>query len=194
MYRELWPGIDMALRGDGSRLKYEFRVRPNARPQDIQLAYEGATRLERDAHGALRIGTALGDLQDCEPVASQERGGTRVPVESAYALTGGTGHGFAVGAYDPSRELIIDPGLAYSTFLGGTSHETGAAIATDAAGNAYVTGFTQSPNFPTTAGAYDRSGAASNNLDVFVSKLNPAGTALSTRPSSAARTSTGAAR
>ena len=45
-------------------------------------------------------------------------------------------------------------------------------------GNAYVTGFTQSPDFPTTAGAFDRTGSASNNLDVFVTKLNPAGTAL----------------
>ena len=104
-----------------------------------------------------------------------------MPVESRYVL-GGHGeqsYGFAVGAgYDPDHELVIDPGLEYSTFLGGASHEIGAGIAVDAAGNAYVTGFTQSPDFPTTAGAFDRTGAAGNNLDAFVTKLNPTGTAL----------------
>ena len=93
-------------------------------------------------------------------------------------LSGERGYGFAVGDYDPDRELVIDPSLAYSTLLGGTSHEIGSGIQVDAAGNAYVTGFTQSPNFPTTAGAFDRTGSASNNLDAFVTKLNPAGTAL----------------
>ena len=73
---------------------------------------------------------------------------------------------------------MIDPGVQYTTFLGGNSAETGAGIAVDAAGNVFVAGTTQSPNFPTTSGAFDRTGAASNFADVFVSKLNAAGTAL----------------
>ncbi len=172
VYRELWPGIDMALRGNGTELKYEFRVRPGANPADIQLAYRGADAL-RVVDGAMLIDTAAGALRDAPPVSFQDG----APVESRYAVNG-LSYGFEVGAYDPARELIIDPGLAYSTFLGGSSHEMGASVAVDATGNSYVTGFTQSPNFPTTSGAFDRTGAASNNLDVFVSKLNPAGTAL----------------
>ena len=101
----------------------------------------------------------------------------RVPVGSRYDLTG-SGYGFTAGRYDANRELIIDPGLEYSTFLGGTSADSGAGIVTDAAGNAYIVGVTQSPNFPTTAGAFDRTGSASNELDVFVAKINPTGTAL----------------
>ncbi len=171
VYRELWPGIDMALRGNGTELKYEFRVRPGADPADIQLAYRGASGLRVDG-GALLIDTAAGALRDAPPIAFQDG----ALVQSRYAVDG-LSYGFDVGAYDASRELIIDPGLAYSTFLGGSAHEMGASIAVDAAGNSYVTGFTQSPNFPTTSGAFDRTGAASNNLDVFVTKLNPAGTA-----------------
>ena len=110
-------------------------------------------------------------------MAFQEIAGKRAPVASRYELTG-YAYGFTTDSYDSSRELIIDPGLEYSTFLGGTSHELGNGIVVDASGNAYVVGVTQSPNFPTTAGAFDRTGAASNNLDVFVTKLNPAGTAL----------------
>ena len=100
-----------------------------------------------------------------------------MPVASRYELTGHA-YGFTTDRYDSKRELIIDPGLDYSTFLGGTSHEFGNGIVVDAAGNAYVVGVTQSPNFPTTAGAFDRTGSASNNLDVFVAKINPTGTAL----------------
>ena len=148
-------------------------MRPGARPQDIRLGYDGAEGLRVGGDGALLVDTALGELRDAPPVAFQD--GAQVP--AAFSPSGSE-YGFTVGAYDPARELIIDPGLAYSTFLGGTSHEMGAGIAVDAAGNAYVTGFTQSPNFPTTSGAFDRTGAASNNLDVFVSKLNPTGTAL----------------
>jgi hypothetical protein len=178
VYRELWPGIDLRLSGADGALKYEFRVRPGARPQDIRLAYRGAQGLRRDGDGALQIATALGDLRDAPPIAYQEIGGVRVPVESRYQLSGHNAYGFALGSYARDRELVIDPSLAYSTFLGGGSDEIGNAIQVDAAGNAYVTGYTQSPDFPTTAGAFDRTGAASNNLDVVVSKINPSGTAL----------------
>ena len=65
-----------------------------------------------------------------------------------------------------------------STFLGGSSHELGASIKVDVAGNAYIVGTTQSPDFPTSPGAFRRTGAPSNLSEVFVSKLNPAGTAL----------------
>ena len=140
VYRELWPGIDVRLSGREGALKYEFRVRPGARPEDIRLAYRGAQGLRRDGDGALQIETALGDLRDAPPISYQRIGGVRVPVESSYALGGDSAYGFAVGPYDRDHELIIDPSLAYSSFLGGASHEMGSAIQTDAAGNAYVTG------------------------------------------------------
>ena len=73
---------------------------------------------------------------------------------------------------------MIDPGVQYTTFLGGNAAETGEAIQANSAGNVYVAGTTQSPDFPTTTGAFRRAGAAQNNADVFVTKLNPAGTAL----------------
>ncbi len=183
VYRELWPGVDMLLRDQSGSLKYEFHVRPGARISDIRLAYSGSNGTVLDGRGGLLIQTAMGTIRDAQPLAYQEIDGARVLVASRYELTPATGgeskYGFVVGAgYDPARELIIDPGLDYSTFLGGTSHEIGYGIAVDSAGNAYVTGLTQSPNFPTTAGAFDRTGATQNFLDAFVTKLNPSGTAL----------------
>jgi len=66
--------------------------------------------------------------------------------------------------------------LSYSTFLGGSSREWGRSIAVDSEGNAYVTGFTESGDFPTTPGAFRRS--LSGSADAFVTKLNATGTAL----------------
>ena len=75
------------------------------------------------------------------------------------------------------RELVIDPGLEYSTFLGGSSHDFGDGIAVDGAGNAYIVGTTQSTNFPTRTGSFDRT-FNGGVVDVFVTKINPTGTAL----------------
>ena len=66
--------------------------------------------------------------------------------------------------------------LVYSTYLGGRSGDDANAIAIDAAGNAYITGITHSPDFPTTAEAFDSS--YNDNGDAFVTRLDAAGSAL----------------
>ena len=183
VYTGLWPHIDLHLHQAAGALKYEFHVHPGARPSDIRLAYAGATGLALDKKGALRIKTGLGTLRDAPPVSYQRIAGKRVAVHSRYVLRG-SGKGkaprfaFAVGSYRHDHVLIIDPGIQFTTFLGGAAHEAGNGIAVDGAGNSYIAGTTQSPDFPTTAGAFRRTGSAQNNSDVFVTKLNPAGTAL----------------
>jgi hypothetical protein len=85
-----------------------------------------------------------------------------------------------VGAYDPRYPLIIDPGLDYSTFLGGTGQDTGSSenIAVDTSGRAYVVGSTFSADYPTTPGAFDRTYNGSGEPDAFVTKLNASGSEL----------------
>jgi hypothetical protein len=178
-YRDLWPGVDLVFRGRGGVLKYELHLRPGADPSRIGLAYGGAKRLSIGKAGNLLIQTPLGTLRDSRPRSYQRVDGKRVPVGSRYALKkGGSAYGFELGAsYDPRRPLVIDPGLAYSTYLGGTGSDFGHGIGVDGSGNAYVTGDTGSSDFPTSPGAFDTSfnGGAG---DVFVTKLNPAGSGL----------------
>ena len=66
--------------------------------------------------------------------------------------------------------------LLYSTFLGGDEDDIGRDLITDDAGNAYVTGHSNSVNFPTTPSAYDTS--HNGDYDVFIVKLNTAGSTL----------------
>jgi hypothetical protein len=181
-YRQLWPGVDLQLQhGQSGTLKYELRVAAGASLAPVRFAYAGATRLSLDTDGALLIGTALGALRDSAPISYQIIDGVRVPVESRYELLDPRTQEFriAIGAgYRPDHELIIDPSLQYSTLLGGSSDDIAGGIQVDAAGNAYIGGTTQSPDFPTTTGAFKRTGATSNFSDVFVTKLNASGSAL----------------
>jgi protocatechuate 3,4-dioxygenase beta subunit len=151
-------------------------VHPGANVQDIGLAYDGADALSIDTGGNLRISTSAGVLTDTRPETYQMVGDSRIGVESHFVLRSATTFGLAVGAYDPRLPLVIDPGLVYSTYLGGSTDDNGLSIAIDAAGNAYVTGFTASSNFPTTTGAYDT--GFNGGQDVFVTKLNPSGTTV----------------
>ena len=157
VYRDLWPGVDMAFHGQSGKLKYEFLVRPGARVSDIRLAYRGAKRLSLDRRGNLRVRTPLGVLTDTRPVSYQLVAGKRVPVaKQLRARPARRGYGFALGrGYDRRYPLVIDPGLVYSTYLGGSGDDDGYGIAVDGAGSAYVTGYTYSADFPTTAGAFD---------------------------------------
>ena len=67
--------------------------------------------------------------------------------------------------------------LVYSTYLGGSGNDAGFDIAVDSAGNAYVTGFTSSTDFPTANGLQSIEGGFENG-DAFVTKFNAAGSAL----------------
>ena len=127
VYHDLWPQIDMVFRGEGGTLKYEFHVAPGADPSDIRLAYAGADDLSPEPDGSLAVETAIGELNDAQPVSYQDVDGARVPLESRYVLEPGdqNAYGFAVGSdYDRGHPLIIDPGIAYSTFVGGTAADS----------------------------------------------------------------------
>jgi hypothetical protein len=65
--------------------------------------------------------------------------------------------------------------LVYSTYLGGSGDDNGNSVALDDAGNAYYTGFTQSPEFPTTPGALKTAFAPGTLLNGYVTKLNSGG-------------------
>jgi hypothetical protein len=173
--RGVYPGVNLVYYGNQRRLEYDFTVAPGADPGAIRLAFPGAESATLDDQGNLVLQTAGGAVVEQAPVLYQEAGGVRQAVSGHYVLEENGQAGFAVGSYDQSKPLVIDPILSYSTFLGGSGLDVGRGIAVDAAGNAYVTGTSASPNFPTANPLQATPGGAYN---IFVAKLNPAGSAL----------------
>src|SRR6266581_2224024 len=176
-YREVYPGIDLVYYGNQRQLEYDFVVAPGANPKKIALRFQGADKLEIDAEGDLVLHTAGGEMRQHKPVIYQEIEGVRQEIGGGYVRKGADRVGFQLAAYDTTRPLVIDPlVLSYSTYLGGGAGDFGNGIAVDAAGNAYVTGYTASSDFPTTAGTFQPN--FGGGAGAFVTKLNRTGTAL----------------
>lgn len=174
-YRDVYPGVDLVYYGNQGQLEYDFVVAPGADPARIQLSIDGAEKLDTDADGDLVLHVADSEVLLRKPTVYQQVVGGRKEIPSRYVLRSRRVIGFEVTAYDANRSLVIDPVLSYSTYLGGSNGGFGNAIAVDSAGNAYVTGGTQSTDFPTKNPAQSVPGG---NTDVFVSKFDPTGSTL----------------
>jgi len=192
-YRDVYPGINLVHYGNQRQLEYDFVVSPGADPRNIKFEVEGTEHVEIDAAGDLVLHVAGGEVRQRKPIVYQEVDGERhelggrfvlrdrdprtVPAASGSAIRNPKSEiAFEIGSYDPNQPLVVDPVLVYSTYLGASGGDEGSGIAADSTGNAYVTGFTNSTNFPTASPLQAFYGGG--NHDAFVAKLNPAGSAL----------------
>ena len=174
-YTGVFPGVDMEYYGESGRLEYDVIVHPGADLESVRLRYEGAERVAVAADGALRVAMPWGELVETPPRAYQVVNRRRQAVEAAFEVVEGGAVGFRVGAHDPALDLVIDPTLLYSSYLGGTDLDSAQAIAVDADHNMYVAGRTASSNtFPVSSWAPVHGGG----YDVFVTKLTPGGTSV----------------
>jgi hypothetical protein len=186
-YHHVYPGVDLVYYGNQGRLEYDFVVAPGGDPRQIALSFKGAKRLRIDpATGDLLLKAACGDLRFHKPVVYQPASGSpidqnlpadeKTPVHASFRTAGHGRVTFEIAVYDHTKPLVIDPILSYSTYLGGSSNDQGLGIAVDSSGNAYVTGYTLSADFPTQY-PYQPSNHG-GQYDVFVTKLNATGSAL----------------
>ena len=165
---DVYPGIDVEFYGDPARLEYDFLLRSGADPALIRMALSGAGSVTVNGDGDLVLHFAAGDMNLLKPVAWQLSGDgkTRTPVQAGYRLEQAA-HGklamvtLALGAYDHSKPLTIDPALVPGESLMWAAYLTQSyvsAVAADSSGNSYVTGYTGS--------------------GFYVTELNPSGTVL----------------
>lgn len=175
IYPDLWDGIDLVFRIAGGKIKYDLIVEPGADPRDIVFTIEGHESLSIDKSGDLVIGTGYMDIRDSGLISFQEGS---VISDCSFDIRNENSYGFTIPDYDDTKELIIDPILDYSTFIGGSGYEIGIGIYVDEDGCAYVTGMTNDDitNYPTTTGAYDIS--HNGDTDVLVTKLSSDGSSL----------------
>ncbi len=169
----VYPGIDLVYYGNQGQLEYDFVVAPGADPRAIALHFQGADGVALDAAGNLVVRTAAGPLVQHRPVLYQTVNGVRQSVAGSFVLLGPDQVGVTVGRYDPAQALVIDPTLAYSSYLGGSGEEMALGLAVDDQGDMFVTGQTSSPDFPTTDGS-----TGDGLPHAFVAELDPTGTYL----------------
>jgi len=181
-YKEIYPGIDLAYYGNQHHLEYDFIVAPGANPNAIRLNIRGSRQIRIANDGDLIISVAPGrELRMGIPRVYQEEGSTRHSIDGKWLRAGRHEVRLALGEYDRNKTLIVDPPLTYSTFLGGSSTDVATGVAVDSSGDAFVTGFTGSTDFPTTTGAFQTAcggctGAGTNNA--FITELDPTGSTL----------------
>ena len=170
VYEDLYPGIDLAFYGTQGKMEFDFILKPGAKPEAVSLDISGASGLSVGPEGDLTLATSGGELQLMRPAVYQELDGRRIPVAGRFVLKG-TRVGIALGPYNPARPVVVDPVLVYSTYLGGSGNDIALHVFVSAAGEAYLTGYTLSADFPAL-------GSLHGTTDAFFTKFTAAGTSL----------------
>src|SRR5215203_3586726 len=177
-YRNLYDGIDATFYGNAAnQLEYDFTVAPDADANQIQLNFDGAKDISIDAQGNLVIKTERAELIQQKPFAYQTINGEKREVEVKYVINSQSQIAnrksqisFALGAYDKTQTLTIDPALSYLTYIGGTGFDNVRDIAADAGGSAYITGQTNSLNF------HGQTRSDNDAAGAYAAKINADGT------------------
>ncbi|MCP4580950.1 MAG: hypothetical protein GY839_04990 [candidate division Zixibacteria bacterium] len=176
LYKEIYSGIDLKYYGDGSSMKYDFIVHPGADLSQIKICYDDINDICVTPAGDLQLDTPFGTIHEAAPYIYQEVGGRQQAVSGRYRLINDSCFGFVLDdEYNPAFELVIDPELVYSTYLGGSRQEETQCIAVDDSGYAYITGFTFSDDFPIENPFQD---TLNGIIDAFIAKISPSGDSL----------------
>jgi len=181
VYRSLHEGIDLVVRSEGDRLEYDLVLAPGADLSRAVFRCEGAaTGLHVEKDGALVVRTPAGALRHTRPRTFEvSPSGEKTPIECAFRVLGPRSYGFEAPGRDPSRGLVVDPGIEWSTFLGGSGPDFvgPAAPARDGSGDVFVGGTMNSPDFP---GFFDPAFTSSRQARslAFVARLGSDGSSL----------------
>jgi hypothetical protein len=173
LYRRMYDGIDVRVRNVAEHFEYDLLVAPHADVRQVVVRVEGATALVLAPDGGLILETDAGAMRQTPPVTLEQLpDGTLRPLASVFRIIDEDRYGFEVPERDPALPLVIDPGLIWSTLVGGTSHESLAGIeaARDGTGDVFVAGSSYSTDFgsaptPVHSGRYK----------AFIARLDAAG-------------------
>jgi len=174
-FEEIYSGIDLKYYGNGKQMEYDFIVSPGSDYTQIEIQYKGAKSLNVNSSGELVVETEWGSIIEKKSIVYQMDGKNRQLIEGQYNIADNNRFSFALNNYNTNLELVIDPALKYSTYLGGSGFDVAAGIAVDASGSAYITGITYSTDFPT-LNPYQSS--YQGNSDFFITKLSSTGNEL----------------
>jgi hypothetical protein len=176
LYSGLYDGIDLIYHFTDDKLKYDFLIGPGADASVITIKYDGVEALSMDeGNGDLLIATSVGTIRDEAPVAFQDGPSGRNEIPTSFRLHVDSTIRIDVEEYDPELPLTIDPGITFSTYVGGSDVEWNHDMFVDDTGDVYLVGMMDSDDFPTTAGSYMPS-VMNGSRSGYVIKLKSDGT------------------
>lgn len=189
----LYNNIDLMCSSNQNGIKYYFIVKPGGDMRDIQMEFTGASSFNLNGTtNELTINSSIGSMTFDKPIVYQlTSGNVIVPVTTwtpDWQSNGGSNkYRFNDGAYNTAQTLIIevDQGngvipssainnLTWSTYYGGNSNDEFYDVKTNSSNNVWVTGYSESTNFPTSAGSYQVTNAGSR--DALFVKFSSSGT------------------
>jgi hypothetical protein len=178
----IYPGIDLVYHGNGNQLEYDFTIAPNANADIIKIHFNGVDQVSLTSQGDLALKIGDSKFSQLAPEIYQTVNGVRKTVSGGYKLLDDRTVAFAVGGYDHSLPLVIDPVLVYSTYFGGSLNTEAWAIALNtnntagaSNGSIYIAGETLSKQFYTSGAFQTNFAGGVLNGDAFVAKFtNPA--------------------
>lgn len=177
-YKNLYPGIDLvfyARPGTSKPVEYNFIVHPMADISLIKWKYNGSTDVKL-LNGNIQIQTAFGFLNERIPLTYEQENAKSLALN--YKCLENNIFSFDKIDYNRQNTLIIDPipDIKWATYFGGSTTDQAYSLKTDASGNVFVTGFTQSAAGIATTGAYQTTYAGSN--DIFIVMFNTTGSRI----------------
>ena len=180
-FNNIYDNIDLILYSSNGNVKYDFIVRAGASPNDIVIEMDGANmQLESvDSANELVIKTSVNEVREKAPYAYQIINGALQEVKCHYKLVHGKLQ-FSVGKYNHALDLVIDPEIVFSTYIGSTANNFGFTACDDSQGNLISGAAVFQQGYPTTIGAYsaDFNTGIGNYMDVAISKFNSLGSSL----------------
>lgn len=138
-YHQLYPGVDLSFYGSQGKLENDFVIAAGADAARVQLKVDGAQKTYVDSQGNLVMATASGDVRLLKPRAYQTINGQQHEVAAEYRVAKNRVT-FALGAYDRSRELVIDPVIDYMTYVTEAAAVTVKGVAVNSNGNTFILG------------------------------------------------------
>lgn len=151
-----------------NKLKYDITLKSNFNINDIALQYNGIDRLMVDNQGNLQVITKLGMVTEGKPYAYQLINGKQIEVGCKYVVEGNILK-FETEDYNKNFDLIIDPTVAWITYLGGSMDDYLYETSIDNNQNIITDGYVRSTDMPVTPGLITKQ---SGDADVYVAKFD----------------------
>ena len=174
----IYSDIDAVFYFGDNGFEFDFVLRQGAHPENIGLRFDERQEIFEDCNGNLRISVGAKSLSVLKPKVKQMAGGFQQEIPSAYEVVSDGVVRVKLGAYDPEADLIIDPAMVFSTYLGGMEQAFGEGAygaALDNEGNTYVIGYTGALDFPTKNAIQ---ATLAGTVNVFLSKIKRGGQEL----------------